>query len=150
MKKALIASLIAYFTSILTIIALMITYMIVNGTSPKPDMKPFFNAVVIAFVVFLAIFIIVSVLLIIYPKVLKKYYYSKLKPIIDSHKAKYGDLPTKTYVFYEKTKVYVSFIMGEEKDTYTFELKETPMSRNEPSKMVSNIMIDIYGRKIII
>ena len=144
MKKGLIASLIAYAVLLIAVATLMLTYVILHRTVPAGELKGLFTAVTVTFIVFVVVFIAVIALLIIYPKHLEKEYRAHVEEFIEEHNTKHPDKAGRVITTLKDKTVLVSFFMGEDDiDTYSFELKEKPLTKNEPKRIVSNILADI-------
>ncbi len=144
MKKGLIASLIAYAVLLIAVATLMLTYVILHRTVPAGELKGLFTAVTVTFIVFVVVFAAVIALLIIYPKHLEKEYRVHVEEFIEEHNTKHPDKAGRVITNLKDKTVLVSFFMGEDDiDTYSFELKEKPLTKNEPKRIVSNILADI-------
>jgi len=152
MKKALIASLISYIVLLLSVVVMMVIYIILDKQTTTPisaeSLKALFTTVSVFFGLFVLMFVAVIILIVMYPKVVGKEYRVKIEPIIKEHVAKYGDKPGRVYVVNKDKTVIISFIMEEEKDTYSFELKEKPLTKSEVSRMSLNCISEIYGATV--
>lgn len=148
MKKALLASLITYFSLLFAIVAMMITYFVIKRSGSALDISGLFKAVSWVFAAFVLTFAVVIVFLIIYPKKLRKEYYEKVTPIVQEHLQKFGQTPCRVVVTSKVKDVYVSFMMANENDTYHFCLKESPLTRTEASRLSMNFITEIYGKQL--
>ncbi len=151
MKKGLLASLIVYFALLIAVAAMMLTYILLkNDPHNVVNLQKLFKAVTYVFIAFVVSFAAVVVLLILYPKTLEKIYKQNIVGFVKEHLEKYPGTTSKAVVTYENKKVYVSFIMSEkEMDTYCFELKEKPLTKNEPIRIAYNILNSLLENKEI-
>ena len=151
MKKGLIASLILYFALLLSVAVMMLTYIILkNSPHYVGSLTKLFKAVTYVFIAFVVSFAAVIVLIILYPKMLEKKYRAEIEKFVEEHTTKYPNTQSKAVATYKDKKVYISFIMSEtEIDTYCFELKEKPLTKNEPIRISYNILNGLLEEKII-
>ncbi|MCR5741867.1 MAG: hypothetical protein K6G38_05385 [Gammaproteobacteria bacterium] len=146
MKKGLLASLIAYAMLLVSVVAMMLTYIILKNQGVRNH--ALFNAVTYVFIAFVVVFIAVIVLLILYPKTLQKEYRSNIEGFLKEHNEKYPNNLGQVVVTYKDKNVYIAFIMGEkEMDTYSFVLKEKPLTKSEPKRMTYNTIEEIVNPK---
>ena len=146
MKKGLLASLIVYFSLLLAVAVMMLTYILLKNNGVQS--QQLFKAVTYVFIAFVVSFAAVIVFLILYPKTLEKVYKANIVNFVNEHMEKYPGTTSKAVVTYENKKVYLSFIMSEkEMDTYCFELKEKPLTKNEPSRISYNILNGLLENK---
>ncbi len=144
MKKALLASLIAYLALLVAVVTMMIVYVAMGDNA----YKPLFISISVVFGVFVLVFVLIIILLVLYPKKLSKEYKEKLAPIIEEHGKKYGEKHGRIVVSNKENTVFVSFIMDEANDTYTFELKEKPLTKSEASRIAFNAIGELYGQTV--
>lgn len=144
MKKGLLASLITYLCLLIAVVVMMLTYVIAKNANSTANVEGLSKAVTIVFIVFCVVFAIVIALLILYPKTLTKVYKENIKAFMDEHNKKYPDKNYKIITNYKDKNVYISFMMGENDiDTYSFALKEKPLTKNEPRKIAYNVIADL-------
>lgn len=151
MKKGLLASLIVYFSLLIAVAVMMLTYIVLKSKHfDVVKLQQLFQAVTYVFIAFVVSFAAVIVLLILYPRVLEKVYRQNIVGFVKEHLEKYPGTTSKAVVTYEDKKVYLSFIMNEnEMDTYCFELKEKPLTKNEPTRIAYNILNSLVENKEI-
>ena len=148
MKKALLASLIAYLCLLVAAAVMMLTYVIAKNTNSTANVEGLFKAVTVVFIVFVVFFVAVITLLILYPKTLTKYYKANIEAFIEIHNTKYPGRNDRIIANYKDKNVYISFIMDDnEIDTYSFALKEKPLTKNEPKKISYNVISELTFEK---
>lgn len=144
MKKAIFASLIGYAALLVAVVSMMVIFVSIDGNAQ--DNPGFFIAISITFGLFVALFVVIILLLYFYPKKLDFEYKDKITPFIKEHNEKYPGVSGRIFVSNTGKTVYLSFMMDDGvNDTYSFELKEKPITKTEPTKMSLNVISEIYG-----
>lgn len=144
MKKGLIASLVTYLGLLIAAVVMMLVYLISKNINAAANVDGLKTAILVVFIAFVVTFVVVISLLILYPKTLSKVYKDNIKSFMAEHNQKYPDKDYKIITNYKDKNVYISFMMGENDiDTYSFPLKETPLTKNEPRKIAYNVIADL-------
>ena len=148
MKKGLIATLIAYVLLLLAVAAMMLTYVILKNNN-TPNISGLFKAVTYVFIAFVVVFIAVIAMLVIYPKVLQKEYKSHIEGFMKEHKEKYPDADGQIVITYKDKNVFFSYFMSEQDiDSYSFTLKEKPLTKSEPKRIAMNAVEELLSEQL--
>ena len=148
MKKGLIATLIAYVLLLIAVAAMMLTYVILKNQN-TPNISGLFKAVTYVFIAFVVVFVAVIVFLVLYPKLLTKEYKNHIKGFMEEHKQKYPDANGQVVVTYKDMNVYFSYFMSEQDiDSYSFTLKEKPLTKAEPKRIAMNAFEELMAEEL--
>ena len=148
MKKGLIATLVTYVLLLLAVAAMMLTYVILKNQN-TPNISGLFKAVTYVFIAFVVVFVGVIALLLLYPKMLTKEYKNHIKEFMAEHKQKYPDANGQVVVTYKDSIVYFSYFMSEQDiDSYSFKLKEKPLTKSEPKRIAMNAFEELMAEEL--